>query len=88
MGTISFWSRDLSRIELDARSREARLRLEQLERLLVSHTIRGYRRRRLPFFGFGRNARALKDHQVKGPRSDQRHCGTPRVRFSESHLAA
>ena len=85
MGTISFWSRDLSRIELDARSRETRLRLEQLERLFVLHTIRRYRRRRLPFFGFGGDARALKDRQVNGPRSDQRPA---RVRFSESHLAA
>jgi hypothetical protein len=29
--------RSLSRVELDQRSREARLRLERIERLLISH---------------------------------------------------
>jgi hypothetical protein len=34
MLSINFWSRSLSRVELDQRSREARLRLERMERLL------------------------------------------------------
>jgi len=38
MPRINFWSWTLSRFELDQRSRETRLRLERLERLLLRHT--------------------------------------------------
>jgi hypothetical protein len=31
----NFWSRSVPRVELDQRSREARLRLERIERLLI-----------------------------------------------------
>src|SRR5215831_13962625 len=34
--TLLRWSRNVPRIELDQRSREARLRLEEIERLVVS----------------------------------------------------
>jgi hypothetical protein len=51
MSRINIWSRSLSRVEIDQRSRSARLRLEQLERPLVSHAaVRQYRRRRLLSF--------------------------------------
>ncbi len=64
---INLWSRSLSRVELDRRSREARLRLEQLERLLVSHAARRYRRRRLLSFGVSRYARTLSERRGGGP---------------------
>jgi len=38
MPRINFWSWSLSRFELDQRSREARLRFERLEQLLLAHT--------------------------------------------------
>jgi hypothetical protein len=48
MPSINFWSRSLSRVELDQRSREARLRLERIERLLLSRVaVRQPRLRRL-----------------------------------------
>ena len=46
MRRIEFWSWSLPRAELDQRSREARLRLEQLERLLVRARASVLRRRR------------------------------------------
>src|SRR5215813_13576722 len=36
MPKVDRWSRNVPRIELDQRSREARLRLEEIERLVVS----------------------------------------------------
>jgi hypothetical protein len=76
MSRIILWSRSLSRVELDQRSREARLRLEQLERLLVPHvTVRRYRRRRLLFFG-GRqiSARAAR---ASGRKAAERSAAFP-----------
>jgi len=50
MTRINFWSRSLSRVELDQRAREARLRLEQLERLLRSRVAARPHRLRRPLF--------------------------------------
>ena len=48
MPRIDFCSRSLLRFELDQRSREARLRLERIERLLIScAAVRQPRLRRL-----------------------------------------
>jgi hypothetical protein len=78
MSRINFWSRSLSRVELDQRSREARLRLEQLERLLVSHAaLRRYRRRRPLSQSVGRHTRTLPERQVGGPLSDRRPSRMP-----------
>ena len=57
MSRINLWSRSLPRIELDQRSRDARLRLQHLERLLVSHA---------------RTAVSAPLASVRGPLSDQR----------------
>jgi hypothetical protein len=82
-----FWSRSLSRVELDRRSREARLRLEQLERLLVSPAaVRRYRRWRLLSFGVGRYTRVLQERRLGGPLSDQRPSCMPTMSFSESYI--
>ena len=40
MPSIKFWSRSLSRVELDQSSREARLRLERMERLISRAAVR------------------------------------------------
>src|SRR6516165_1052050 len=40
MPSIKFWSRSLSRVELDHSSREARLRLERMERLISRAAVR------------------------------------------------
>jgi len=48
MSRINYWSRSLSRVELDQRSREARLRYEQIERLhLWRAVVRQFRLRRV-----------------------------------------
>ena len=87
MSRIILWSRSLSRVELDQRSREARLRLEQLERLVVPHVaVRRYRRRRLLFFGAGRYRRALQERRVGRPLSDQRPSHMPTLGFSGGYI--
>jgi hypothetical protein len=89
MSRINFWSRSLSRVELDQRSREARLRLEQLERLLVSHAaLRRYQRRRPLSQSIGGHTRTLPERQVRGLLSDRRPSRMPAVCFSGSHIAA
>src|SRR5206468_2382127 len=47
MPRMNVWGRSLPRIELDQRSREARLRLEQLERLFISLAAMRQRQARL-----------------------------------------
>jgi hypothetical protein len=89
MSRINIWSRSLSRVEIDQRSRSARLRLEQLERPLVSHAaVRQYRRRRLLSFAVGRYTRALQARRVRGPLSDQRSFRMPTMSFSGSYIGA
>ena len=54
MPRINFWSWTLSRFELDQRSRETRLRLERLERLLLRHTTQPhFRALAVPFVIIG-----------------------------------
>jgi len=47
MPRMNVWGRSLPRIELDQRSRDARLRLEQLERLFISLAAMRQRQARL-----------------------------------------
>ena len=82
MWRIEFWSRSLPRAELDQRSRDARLRLEQLERLLVSRAQASLlRRRRFVSFGVGRYIRALRGHRAVAPPYDQRPSRMPLMSF-------
>jgi hypothetical protein len=82
MWRIEFWSRSLPRAELDQRSRDARLRLEQLERLLVSRARASLlRRRRFVSFGVGRHIRALREHRAAAPPYDQRPSRMPFMSF-------
>jgi hypothetical protein len=64
MRRINFWSRSLSRVELDQRSREVRLRRERLEQLLISHAAVRQSRRRLLSFGVGRYTHALQERRI------------------------
>jgi hypothetical protein len=87
MSRINLWSRSLSPVELDQRSREARLRLAQLEQLLVPHAVvRRYRRRRLLSFGAGRYRHALQERRAGGPLSDQPPSRMPTLGFSGSYV--
>src|SRR5215469_9244605 len=60
MPRISLWSRSLSSVELDQRSREARLRLERIERLLISRATVVHSRfwRLVGFLSVGRDGGA------------------------------
>jgi hypothetical protein len=79
MPSINFWSRSLSRVELDQRAREARLRLERLERLLISRaTARQARRRRLLSLPGGGEYRGEPQRsRIRGPLSDRRPSRMP-----------
>jgi hypothetical protein len=74
MPSIKFWSRSLSRVEFDQRSREARLRLERIERLLISlAVVRQPRLRRLlSLRSVGEYRGGPQKSRVRGPLSDRR----------------
>jgi hypothetical protein len=76
MPSINFWSRSLSRLEFDQRSREARLRLERIERLLISRAaVRQPRLRRLvSLLSVGEYGGGRQRSRVRGPLSDRRPC--------------
>jgi hypothetical protein len=74
MPRINLWSQSLPRIELDQRSREARLRLERIERLLIPHVVvRPSRFRRVLYlFSVGIYRGAPQERRVRWPLSDRR----------------
>jgi len=64
-------NKSVSRVEIDQRARDARLRLEQIERLLVSRaavTV-SWLRRILYLFSFGVGSRTS---QIQGPLNNRR----------------
>ena len=70
-------NRSVSRVEIDQRARDARLRLEQIERLLVSRApvTASSLSRVLCFFGFARPGEGWRASRTRGPLNNQR----PRV---------
>ena len=81
MPSIKFWSRSLSRVELDQRSREARLRLERIERLLISRAAVRLPRlgRLLSLLSVGEYGGARQRSRVRGPLSDRRPSRMPTI---------
>jgi hypothetical protein len=71
MPRIKLWSRSLSRVERDQRSREARLRLERIERLLVPGAAvrQSQLGRVLYLFRVGICRGAPQESRVRGPLS-------------------
>ena len=80
MPSIKFWSRSLSRVEIDQRSREALLQLERMERLLIWRAaVRQSRLRRVLYlFRVSIHRRAPEERRARGPLSDWRssRCST------------
>jgi len=75
MPGIKSWSRSLSRVEIDQSSREARLRLERMERLISRAAVRLPRLRRLlSLLSVGEYGWRRKRSRVRGPIDDQRPC--------------
>jgi hypothetical protein len=76
MPSIKFWSRSLSRVEFDQRSREARLQLERLERLLITLAAVRHPRLRwlLALLSAGEYGDGRQRSRDRRPLSDQRPC--------------
>jgi len=70
-------NRSASRVEIDQRARDARLRLEQIERLLVSRAVvtAWSLSRVLCHFGFARPGEGWRASRTRGPLSNRQ----PRV---------
>ena len=64
------YNKSASRVEIDQRARDARLRLEQIERLLVSRAaVTVSSRRVLCLFGFARPGEGWRASRTPGPLS-------------------
>jgi hypothetical protein len=74
----NLWNNSVPRVELDQRARDARLRLEQLERLLVPRAVaaRSWLRRVVCLFGFSYGSRG---DRTPGPLSNRRPSRTPKI---------
>jgi hypothetical protein len=74
------WSKSVPRVELDQRSRDARLRLEQLERLLVLRAVDGsWLRRAVCLFGLGISGKARRGARTRGSLSNRRPSRLPKI---------
>ena len=68
-------NRSASRVEIDQRTRDARLQIEQIERLLVSRaavTVSSLSRV-LCLFGFARPGEGWRASRAPGPLNNRRH---------------
>jgi len=74
----NLWNKSVPRVELDQRARDARLRLEQLERLLAPRAVaaRSWLRRVVPLYSFGYGSRGGR---TQGPLSNRRPSRTPKI---------
>jgi hypothetical protein len=72
------WNKSVPRVELDQRARDARLRLEQIERLLAPRAAaaRSWLRRVVCLFSFGSGSRG---DRTRGPLSNRRPSRMPKV---------
>ncbi len=70
----NLWNRNVPKLEYDQRAREARVRLERVERLLVKrHAVADFRPfRRLRVLGFGIYGNGRRGDRDTGSPSDRR----------------
>lgn len=75
------WNRSVPRVELDHRAREARLRLERLERLLVQRAAAtgSWLRRALCLFSVRTYTKGEQGRRTRGPLSNRRHGRVPEI---------
>ena len=87
MPKINFWSQNVPRVEIDQRSREARLRIERIERLLVPHAaVRQSRLWGIVYLFRVRIYRGtLQESRGRGPLKARRPSRTPTI-FKVRHL--
>jgi hypothetical protein len=81
MPRTNLWSQSVPRVELDQRSREARLRLERIERLLIPRATVTHSRlsRLLCLLSVGRYRGAPQESRTGGPLSDRRPSRMPTI---------
>jgi len=74
----NLWNKSVPRVELDQRARDARLRLEQLERLLAPRAAaaRSWLRRVVCLFSVSYGSRG---DRTQGPLSNRRPSRTPEI---------
>ena len=67
-------NKSVSRVEIDQRARDARLRLQQIERLLLSRAaVTASRLRRVLYlFSFGRHGVGSRTSRIQGPLNNRR----------------
>jgi len=77
----NLWNDVVSRVALDHRSREARLRLERIERLLIpgAAVTQSRLRRLLSLLSVGIYGGRPQKGRVRGPLSDRRPFGMPTI---------
>jgi hypothetical protein len=81
MPRTNLWSQSVPRVELDQRSREARLRLERIERLFVPRAAVTHSRLRrlLGLLSVGIYRGAPQESRIRGPLSDRRPSRRPTI---------
>jgi hypothetical protein len=81
MSRTNLWSQSVPRVELDHRSREARLRLARIERLLIPRApvTHSRLRRLLCLLSVGIYRGAPQEGRVRGPLSDRRPSRMPKI---------
>lgn len=74
-------SRSVPRAEIDRRVREARLRLQQNERLLVPRAAvtSSWLRRALGLFGVSAYGKGIRGYRTRGPLRNRRPSPMPRI---------
>jgi hypothetical protein len=78
MRRANLLNQSVSRVELDQRARDARLRLERVERLLLKRAVvTGSPLRRLLYLCSGVFASASRESRPRGPLSNRRPSRTP-----------
>jgi hypothetical protein len=80
MRRASLWNRSVSRVELDQRARDARLRLERLERLLLPRAaVTRFPLRWLLYLCSGVFASTSRESRSREPLSNRRPSRTPTI---------
>ena len=71
---VDLWNKSVPRVEFDQRARDARLRLERIERLLVPRAAvtAPWFRRVVCLFSFGEPGDGSRAGRIRGPLSDRR----------------
>jgi hypothetical protein len=89
MPNANIWNRSVPRVELDQRAREARLRLERLERLLVPRlAATGSWLRRALSLCARSDGKGRQTRRTRGPLSNRRPDPMPEIHRGWSPSAA